>query len=52
MGSYFEPGAYNGMEIEDKVVMVPGNADVTTVMWYNVDIFEDLGLTPPTTGTS
>ena len=49
LGSYFEPGAYNGMEIDDKAVMVPGNADVTTVMWYNVDIFEDLGLTPPTT---
>jgi raffinose/stachyose/melibiose transport system substrate-binding protein len=28
---------------------VPGNADVTAVMWYNVDIFEELGLTPPTT---
>jgi len=29
--------------------MVPANADVTTVMWYNVDIFEELSLTPPTT---
>lgn len=49
LGSYFEDGAFNGMEIDGKTVMVPGNADVTTVIWYNVDIFNDLGLTPPTT---
>ena len=49
LGTYFDDGAFNGMEIDGKTVMVPGNADVTTVMWYNVDIFEELGLTPPTT---
>lgn len=49
LGSYFEDGAYNGMVIDGKNVMVPGNADVTTVMWYNVDIFSDLGLAVPTT---
>ena len=49
LGSYFDDGAFNGMEIDGKTVMVPGNADVTTVMWYNVDIFEELGLTPPST---
>lgn len=49
LGTYFEEGAFNGMVIDDQNVMVPANADVTTVMWYNVDIFEELGITPPTT---
>jgi raffinose/stachyose/melibiose transport system substrate-binding protein len=48
LGTYFEEGAFNGMVIDGKNVMVPSNADVTTVMWYNVDIFEDLGLSVPT----
>ena len=49
LGTYFEEGAYNGMVIDGKNVMVPANADVTTVMWYNVDIFNDLGISVPTT---
>lgn len=49
LGTYFEDGAFNGMIIDGKNVMVPGNADVTTVMWYNVAIFEQLGLSVPTT---
>lgn len=49
LGTYFEDGAYNGMVIDGKNVMVPANADVTTVMWYNVDIFNDLGISVPTT---
>ena len=49
LGSYFKEGAFNGMLIDGKTLMVPGNADVTAVMWYNVDIFEDLGLSIPTT---
>ena len=49
LGTYFDEGAYNGMVIDGKNVMVPGNADVTTVMWYNVDIFNDLGIAVPTT---
>jgi raffinose/stachyose/melibiose transport system substrate-binding protein len=49
LGTYFEEGAYNGMVIDGKNVMVPANADVTTVMWYNVDIFNDLGIAVPTT---
>jgi len=49
LGTYFDEGAYNGMVIDGKNVMVPANADVTTVMWYNVDIFNDLGISVPTT---
>ena len=49
LSSLFEDGAFNGMVVDGKTVMVPGNADVTTVMWYNVDIFEEHGLTVPET---
>lgn len=49
LGTYFDKAAFNGMVIDGKNVMVPGNADVTTVMWYNVDIFNKLGLAVPTT---
>lgn len=49
LGSYFEDGAFNGMVIDGETVMVPGNADVTTVMWYNVDIFDEVGVSVPTT---
>ena len=49
LSSVFEDGAFNGMVIDGKTVMVPGNADATTVMWYNVDIFEEHGLTLPET---
>lgn len=49
LGALFEEGAFNGMVIDGQTVMVPGNADVTNVMWFNVDIFDELGLEPPTT---
>jgi raffinose/stachyose/melibiose transport system substrate-binding protein len=39
-------GAYT---IDDKVVMVPYTADVTTVMWYNVDLLAANNVTPPKT---
>ncbi len=49
LGSYFTDGAFNGMEVDGKTVMVPGSADVTTVMWYNTDIFAEYGLEVPET---
>ncbi len=49
LSSIFEDGAFNGMVVDGKTVMVPGNADVTTVMWYNVDIFEEHSLALPET---
>jgi raffinose/stachyose/melibiose transport system substrate-binding protein len=45
----FDPGAFKGMQIDGKTYMVPGNADVTNVMWYNKTIFAANGLTPPKT---
>lgn len=49
LGELFEDGAFNGMEVDGKTVMVPGNVDITTVMWYNVDLFEEHGISVPTT---
>ncbi|SFT20642.1 ABC transporter substrate-binding protein [Paenibacillus sp. BC26] len=45
----FVPSDYNGMTIDDKVYMIPSNADVTNIIWYNKDIFSSLKLTPPKT---
>jgi raffinose/stachyose/melibiose transport system substrate-binding protein len=49
LAGLFDEGDFKGMEIDGQVVMVPGVADVTNVLWYNTEIFADLGLTPPTT---
>ncbi|MET0771479.1 MAG: extracellular solute-binding protein [Candidatus Limnocylindrales bacterium] len=35
--------------VDGKVVLVPHTADVTNVLWYNVPLFAEHGLTPPTT---
>jgi raffinose/stachyose/melibiose transport system substrate-binding protein len=39
-------GAYT---VDGKTVMVPYSADVTTVIWYNTDLFTANGITPPQT---
>ena len=49
LGELFDESAFNSMTVDDKIVMVPANADVTNVIWYNVDVFAELGLTPPAT---
>jgi raffinose/stachyose/melibiose transport system substrate-binding protein len=49
LGELFDESAFNSMTVDDKIVMVPGNADVTNVIWYNVDLFDELGLAPPAT---
>lgn len=38
-----------GTMVGDRVYMIPSTLDVTTVIWYNTDIFEQYGLTEPTT---
>ena len=35
--------------IDGKVVLVPHTADVTNVLWYNVPLLAEHGVTPPTT---
>ena len=49
LGELFDESAFNSMTVDDKIVMVPANADVTNVIWYNVDLFDELGITPPAT---
>ncbi|MBX3029747.1 MAG: extracellular solute-binding protein [Chloroflexi bacterium] len=35
--------------LDGKIVLFPHTADVTNVLWYNVPLFAEHGLTPPTT---
>jgi len=48
LSTLFDESAFNSMTIDDRIVMVPANADVTNVIWFNVHLFDELGLTPPT----
>jgi raffinose/stachyose/melibiose transport system substrate-binding protein len=49
LAELFDDSAFNSMTVDGKIVMVPDDADVTNVIWYNVDLFDELGITPPTT---
>jgi raffinose/stachyose/melibiose transport system substrate-binding protein len=49
LGELFDESAFNSMTVDDQIVMIPGNADVTNVIWYNVELFDELGLAPPAT---
>ena len=35
--------------VDGKVVLMPHTADVTNVLWYNVPLLAEHGITPPTT---
>jgi raffinose/stachyose/melibiose transport system substrate-binding protein len=35
--------------VDGRVVLMPHTADVTNVLWYNVPLLEEHGITPPTT---
>lgn len=46
----FDDGAFTGMDVDGKgIYMVPWTGDVTDVVWYNKEIFDDLGLSVPAT---
>ena len=46
----FDEGAFTGMDVDGEgTYMVPWTGDVTDIVWYNKDIFADLGLSVPTT---
>jgi raffinose/stachyose/melibiose transport system substrate-binding protein len=45
----YTEGAFGGTQVDGKTVMLPFSKDVTNVIWYNTEIFNRLGLTPPTT---
>lgn len=48
LGDLFDAEAFGPGTVDGKVVMVPHIADVTNVLWYNTEIFDAHGLTPPT----
>ena len=43
-----DDSAFSSGEVDGKLLLAPHKADVTNVIWYNVDIFNELGITPPT----
>ena len=45
----FADGAFAGYDSNGELSMIPRARDVTNVLWYNVDMFEKNGVTPPTT---
>jgi raffinose/stachyose/melibiose transport system substrate-binding protein len=45
----FAEGAFAGYDSNGALSMIPRARDVTNVLWYNVDMFEKNGVTPPTT---
>ena len=47
VGAAFSPAA--GTTVDGRIYLVPNSLDVTTALWYNTAIFEEHGLTEPTT---
>lgn len=45
----FADGAFAGYDSNGALSMIPRTRDVTNVLWYNVDMFNKLGVTPPKT---
>ena len=46
----FDANAFNNMDVDGSgIYMVPWTGDVTNVIWYDADVFDDLGLSVPTT---
>ena len=45
----FADGAFAGYDSNGALSMIPRARDVTNVLWYNVDMFEKFGITPPKT---
>ena len=46
----FDANAFNNMDVDGSgIYMVPWTGDVTNVIWYDVDVFDELGLDVPTT---
>ena len=45
----FTDGAFAGYDSNGALSMIPRARDVTNVLWYNVDMFEKNGVTPPKT---
>jgi raffinose/stachyose/melibiose transport system substrate-binding protein len=49
LAGIYDEGVFAEASVDGKVVLVPHTADVTNVIWYNKEILDANGLTPPTT---
>jgi raffinose/stachyose/melibiose transport system substrate-binding protein len=49
LAGIWDDAVWPAASVDGKVVLVPHTADVTNVLWYNVPLFAEQGLTPPTT---
>ncbi len=49
LAGIWDDGVWPAASVDGKVVLVPHTADVTNVLFYNVPLFAEHGLTPPTT---
>ncbi|MBD2844000.1 extracellular solute-binding protein [Paenibacillus sp. IB182496] len=49
LGDMFAEGSYNGMTVDGKTYMIPTAGDVTNVIFYNKQVFDELGIGEPQT---
>ncbi len=49
LAGIFDESAFGAATVDGKVVLVPHTADVTNVLWYNVPLLAEHGITPPAT---
>jgi raffinose/stachyose/melibiose transport system substrate-binding protein len=49
LAGLWDDGVWPAATVDGKIVLVPHTQDVTNVLWYNVPLLADHGITPPTT---
>jgi raffinose/stachyose/melibiose transport system substrate-binding protein len=49
LAGIWDESVWASASVDGKVVLVPHTADVTNVLWYNVPLLAENGVTPPTT---
>lgn len=47
LAGVLDPELYNATTVDGKILMVPHVADVSNVIWYNVDLLADNDIAPP-----
>ncbi len=47
LAGVLDPSLYNATTVDGKILMVPHIADVSNVIWYNVDMLAEHDITPP-----
>jgi len=52
LSGIWEESAFSSGEVDGKLLLAPHKADVTNVIWYNVDMFDELGITPQPLGVN